>query len=43
MEIIRVPAAVALVLSPSRGSVLVCFFFVVVRLLVLNFHGFEAE
>lgn len=42
MEIIRVPAAVALVLSPSRGSVLF-FFFVVVRLLVLNFHGFEAE
>lgn len=42
MEIIRVPAAVALVLSPSRGSVFLFFFFVV-RLLVLNFHGFEAE
>lgn len=26
MEIIRVPAAVALVLSPSRGSVLFFFF-----------------
>lgn len=38
MEIIRVPAVVALVLSPPRVSVV--FF---VHLLVLNFHGFEAE
>lgn len=39
MEIICVPAVVALVLSPSRVSVV----FFVVHLLVLNFHGFEAE
>lgn len=32
MEIIRVPAAVALVLSPSRGSVLGFFFLLFVCL-----------